>query len=81
MSIDEFPVAGPDGGPYALTTGPDGALWFTLVHSGQIGRLEPGGSPRTHDVGADSGPTIITPGPDGAVWAALETGSLARIGG
>lgn len=25
--VEEYPVTG--GGPYALTTGPDGALWFT----------------------------------------------------
>ena len=28
-----------DGGPYALTTGPDGALWVTLVHAGEVARV------------------------------------------
>ncbi len=26
-------------GPYALAAGPDGALWATLVHAGQIARV------------------------------------------
>ncbi len=26
-------------GPYALAAGPDGAMWVTLVHSGQIARV------------------------------------------
>ncbi|MEV4813898.1 virginiamycin B lyase family protein [Micromonospora avicenniae] len=43
MSVQEHIVADTASGPYAITTGPDGALWFTLVHSGQIGRLVPGG--------------------------------------
>ena len=54
--------------PYGITTGPDGALWFTLVHSGQIGRLVPGGDRRSHQLDPACGPTIITTGPDGALW-------------
>ena len=32
-----------DGGPYGIVAGPDGALWFTLVHGSRIGRMTPGG--------------------------------------
>ncbi|MFJ4674594.1 hypothetical protein [Kitasatospora sp. NPDC088783] len=39
VTIEEHPVADAAAGPYSLTTGPDGALWFTLVHSGRIGRI------------------------------------------
>lgn len=42
VSIAEHAVADSEAGPYAITTGPDGALWFTLVHSGRVGRLVPG---------------------------------------
>lgn len=66
VSVEEYPV--PGAGPYAITTGPDGALWFTLVHSGQIGRLVPGGTPTVHDLDPDAGPTVIVTGPDGALW-------------
>ncbi|MFF5635502.1 hypothetical protein [Streptomyces sp. NPDC012825] len=66
-------------GPYALTTGPDGALWFTLVHSGRIGRIVPGQEPTAHRLAPDSGSTVIAFGPDGALWTALGIGALARI--
>ncbi|WP_455908027.1 Vgb family protein [Streptomyces cinereoruber] len=66
--IEEHPVADSAAEPYALTTGPDGALWFTLVHSGRIGRFVPGREPTSHRLAPDSGPTVITPGPDGALW-------------
>ncbi|SOD66627.1 ATPase components of ABC transporters with duplicated ATPase domains [Streptomyces zhaozhouensis] len=57
------------GGPYALALGPDGALWFTLVHAGAVGRLAPDGRIDTHPLD-DPGcaPTVIAPGPDGALW-------------
>ncbi|GAA1711953.1 hypothetical protein GCM10009680_61180 [Streptomyces yatensis] len=61
-----FTVSPPDAGPYALTGGPDGALWFTLVHQGAIGRRGTDGGITVHPVGA--GPTVIARGPDGALW-------------
>ncbi|MBO9705906.1 MAG: hypothetical protein J7474_10410, partial [Arthrobacter sp.] len=45
----------PGSGPYAITTGPDGALWYTLEGSGEIGRLVPGGFPATFQLAAGSG--------------------------
>jgi hypothetical protein len=41
--IREIPVADQGSGPYHITTGPDRALWLTLIHSGQVARLAPGG--------------------------------------
>lgn len=67
-TVEEFAVSDRESGPYALTTGPDGALWFTLVHSGRIGRLIPGQEPTSHQLAPDSGPTVICNGPDGALW-------------
>lgn len=61
-----FTVSEPDAGPYALTGGPDGALWFTLVHQGAIGRRAADGGITVHPVGAR--PTVIAQGPDGALW-------------
>lgn len=66
VSIEELPV--PGSGPYAITTGQDGALWYTLVRSGQIGRLAPGNDPEHHQLDPECGPTIIANGPDGALW-------------
>jgi len=39
MSVVEYRVSEPDAGPYGLTAGPDGAVWFTEVHRGRIARL------------------------------------------
>ncbi len=64
--VRAYTVSGPDAGPYGVASGPDGALWFTLVHQGAIGRRDAAGRVTTYPVGA--GPTVITPGPDGALW-------------
>ncbi|WP_443679678.1 virginiamycin B lyase family protein, partial [Nonomuraea rhizosphaerae] len=58
-----------DGAPYGIATGTDGALWFTLVHQGCVGRLVPGEEPVIHQLDpADGGPAVIAPGADGAMW-------------
>ncbi|MYT31389.1 alpha/beta hydrolase fold domain-containing protein [Streptomyces sp. SID8354] len=64
--VREVAVSGPEAGPYALAEGPDGALWFTLVHQGAIGRRDEDGQVTVHPVGAR--PTVIAQGPDGALW-------------
>jgi virginiamycin B lyase len=62
----------PGSGPYGVVAGSDGALWVTLVHSGQIAhsrsgsRLTRDGKVTVFDVG--SGPVGITCGSDGSVW-------------
>ncbi|HEY3187828.1 MAG TPA: hypothetical protein VGJ70_10160, partial [Solirubrobacteraceae bacterium] len=48
-TITEFPVPAADSAPYAITAGPDGALWFTVLGNGvgggnaKIGRITTGG--------------------------------------
>ncbi len=64
--VREVTVSSPEAGPYALADGPDGALWFTLVHQGAIGRRDADGAVTVHPVGA--GPTLLAQGPDGALW-------------
>src|SRR4051794_20400079 len=46
----EFMITGPQAGPYGVTTGSDGALWCTLVHSGQIARVAVGGEATLFDL-------------------------------
>lgn len=50
--IREFPVADAHAGPYGITTGPDGALWLTLIHSGQIARLSGSGDLSRYPAGS-----------------------------
>src|SRR5215831_14589556 len=68
--IKELSVGSQGSGPYALTAGPDGALWITLVHAGQIARLEPdGGGVDIYELdSATCRPSQITTGPDRALW-------------
>ena len=67
--IRQFSVGSPGSGPYALTSGPDGALWITLVQSGQIARLEPGGRRDLYELDSTTRrPSQITTGPDDALW-------------
>jgi len=44
------PLAANDSLPYTLTPGPDGALWFTQISSGQIGTLFANGTVAEHSV-------------------------------
>jgi streptogramin lyase len=65
----QLPVGAAGAGPYAIITGPDGALWITLVHAGHIGRLETGGRLDIHELTSPTcRPAQIIAGPDGALW-------------
>jgi virginiamycin B lyase len=61
----------------SITTGPDGALWFTnytvpgdsgYVPYPAIGRITTNGSITTYGNAGTDGTVSITPGPDGAMW-------------
>jgi virginiamycin B lyase len=67
VSIEQYAVA--DGGPYAITTGPDGALWFTESAADRIGRITPDGGITEFALPDRAGrPHAITPGGDGRLW-------------
>lgn len=55
--------------PYAMTTGPDGALWYADYGKHVIGRLDPASAQvKEYPLEADAEPTFVTVGPDGALW-------------
>ena len=74
----------------AITTGPDGALWFTATFfpSAKIGRVTTGGSFNFFTVassanGVSAGDTIAS-GPDGKMWFSsgdlnTDNGSVGNI--
>jgi len=78
--------------PTAITAGPDGALWFTVV-PGEIGRITTAGvvtefalpavpPPAGSAPGTASTPvtpTAIAAGPDGALWFTGVPGEVGRI--
>ena len=60
--------------PQAITTGPDGALWFTEAHANKIGRITTAGDITEYTVGFTATPYEIVVGPDGALWFGADTG-------
>ncbi|OZM79874.1 hypothetical protein [Pseudonocardia sp. MH-G8] len=67
--ITRTPVGAPGAGPYAVAVDALGVVWVTLVHAGQVARLEPGAPPALLDLGnVASRPYLLATGPDGAVW-------------
>ena len=54
--------------PDDITTGPDGALWFTNAGNNSIGRITTAGVVTNYTGTGIDEPTSITTGPDGALW-------------
>ena len=68
-------------GPYDITAGPDGNLWFTETNSAQIGRITPAGIITEFAItfAGGSRPVGITAGPDGNLWFVEDGGRIGRI--
>jgi virginiamycin B lyase len=80
-SIKQIPVSGPASGPYAITTGPDDALWFTLNQASAVGRISLDGDATIHPLlTAHAGPVGITRGVDDALWfVEIGAGQIGQI--
>jgi len=69
FTLTDYPV--PIGNAFvgAITTGPDGALWFTDYPASQIGRITTNGVVSFYPISiSGSQPEGIVSGPDGALW-------------
>lgn len=75
--ITEFELPANGGGPYAITSGPDGNIWITTIvpgpHQDWILRISPQGAVTQFQAGEGIGPggtrpEGITSGPDGNLW-------------
>lgn len=79
-TLAEFPIPTAGSGPAAITSGPDGALWFTEIYGNRVGRISPGGAITEFGVPTpNSAPERITTGPDGALWFTENSGRIGRI--
>jgi virginiamycin B lyase len=60
----------PDSAPLEITTGPDGALWFTQNGTNSVGRITTDGQVQEFSLASLPGnhPGDLTVGPDGNVW-------------
>jgi virginiamycin B lyase len=68
--VTEHPTPSGAGGPWEVVVGPDGALWYTEVGAGKVGRLDPA-TGRTTEFPLPtpfSQPQGLTVGADGALW-------------
>ncbi len=72
--------------PFAMTVGPDSAIWFGLAPTGSsstysIGRITAAGAVTSYPIPTSgSNPTSITTGPDGALWFTEQGGNnIGRI--
>ena len=83
QTITEFPLPSGNGGPGAITAGPDGALWFSFFSSGKpkIGRMTTAGTFSEFPLSANSNAIMaIAAGPDGALWFIQNiSGKIGRI--
>jgi virginiamycin B lyase len=69
QAITEFPIPTAASRPFAITAGPDGALWFTETGGNKIGRITTTGASTEFTIPtAGGGPVGIAAGPDGALW-------------
>jgi virginiamycin B lyase len=66
--LAEYPVPTARSQPWGITTGPDGALWFTEEEADQIGRITVNGSITEYPTQNCCFPTFITTGGDGRLW-------------
>ncbi len=66
--------------PFGMVVGPDGALWFTNLNNGSIGRITMLGTTTTFANPAMNEPGGITVGPDKALWFAnFNSNSIGRM--
>ena len=83
--FSEYPIPTPNGGPFAIVTGPDSALWFTENYGNKIGRITTSGQISEYPIPtANAAPNGLATGSDGALWFAEtnanQIGRLATSG-
>ncbi len=74
-----FSVARSNAGPFRITSGPDGSLWFTRNADARIGRITTSGEVTEFSLPTNSPAADITAGPDGNVWFRKTDDRIGRI--
>ncbi|MEO8802731.1 MAG: hypothetical protein ABI304_09885 [Rudaea sp.] len=80
-TISEFSLTNPNSGPYGITAGSDGNLWFTEIYANNIARITPAGVVTEFPIPtAGSGPVGIVTGADGNLWfTETYAGKIGRL--
>jgi virginiamycin B lyase len=81
IAITQYEVPTAGSYPARITTGPDGALWFTEQTGNNIGRITVEGSFTEYPIPTpNSAPEAIVLGPDGALWFTEQFGNkIGRV--
>jgi len=81
VAIANYQTPTIDSSPWAITSGPDGALWFTETVGNSIGRITTAAAITEYPIPtAYSAPEGIASGPDGALWFTEREGNkIGRI--
>ena len=67
-TILEYAIPTVNSGPWSITSGSDGALWFTESAAGKIGRVTSSGAFTEYTIPGGWDPGYIAAGADGALW-------------
>src|SRR6202049_48090 len=81
-TIVEYPVPTANSGPFAITQGPDGNMWFTESNTGtnKVAKVTPFGVFTEYTLPtANAFPGNIVAGPDGNLWYVDEANHLGRV--
>jgi streptogramin lyase len=68
QAATEYSVPPEESGPYGITAGPDGNLWFTVKKTGKVGKITPSGAITEYALTSGSAPLGITTGSDKNLW-------------
>ncbi len=84
--ISEYPIPTANAVPYGITSGPDGALWFTESQTAAVARIPTDATPNSgaqiteYPSASLTTPQGIATGPDGNLWVAnFGVASVATI--
>jgi virginiamycin B lyase len=75
--VDRVTFDDPGCRPHAVVASPEGGCWVTLWGSGQLARVEVGGSVTLIDLPGKEPHGLVLVG--GEVWVAMESGSVVRV--
>ncbi len=80
-SFAAHPVGEPGEGPYSVAVTADGGVWFTLVHGGRVGRLDPDGVVEYVPLGDGAQPSVVAAATTSTVWVSDSAGDrLLHVG-
>jgi virginiamycin B lyase len=77
--VSVYPLADSFAGPFGITSGPDGNVWFTEQNTGRVGKMAPDGTFLADYPTTYGDLRYIRPGPDGNLWF-TEYGGAGAIG-